>query len=251
MQTVDIGVCVAGMQTCENAAWRACTGQVLPTEEACNGRDDDCDGTTDENLTRACYGGPEETAGVGECRRGRAARVLAGLGAIAPMPKGPSTRHGGRDDDCDGVTDEIFDGLGDPAVLVLALAESVVTCIAPMAKSNVMSVRVGPSRSCAMASTTTAMVKPMRPLIWSRAVSSALANVLAVRCLYVVRTGRGHAVPSRQANRSPRALWTAVSRLPVTAMTTTAIGGLMSNFWLHRRGPRQGCIARNIPGTPP
>ena len=114
VQTVDIGVCVAGMQTCENAAWRACTGQVLPTEEACNGRDDDCDGTTDENLTRACYGGPEETAGVGECRRGRAACTGGSWGDCANAKRPVNETCNGRDDDCDGVTDEIFDGLGDP-----------------------------------------------------------------------------------------------------------------------------------------
>ena len=189
VQTVDVGVCMAGMQTCQNAAWRACTARSFLTEEACNGRDDDCDGTTDENLTRACYGGPQQTAGVGECRRGRAACTGGSWGDCANATTPVNDMAMGETMTAMASPMRYSMGSVTPAVLVLALAESVVTCIAPMAKSIVMSVRVGPSRSCAMASTTTAMVKPMRPLIWSRAVSSALANV-AVGALYVVRTGR-------------------------------------------------------------
>ncbi|MCC7534584.1 MAG: VCBS repeat-containing protein, partial [Deltaproteobacteria bacterium] len=49
-----------------------------PTRETCNGRDDDCDGRTDEGVTNAC----------GRC------------GAV------PRETCNGRDDDCDGRTDE-------------------------------------------------------------------------------------------------------------------------------------------------
>src|SRR6266704_1857417 len=43
--TAGVGTCRRGTQTCVNGAWNTCSGQVIPTGEACNGEDDDCDGT--------------------------------------------------------------------------------------------------------------------------------------------------------------------------------------------------------------
>jgi len=37
--TLDIGLCKGGTQTCTAGAWAACTGQVLPTSEVCDGKD--------------------------------------------------------------------------------------------------------------------------------------------------------------------------------------------------------------------
>jgi hypothetical protein len=72
-------------------------------QEACNGRDDDCDGTIDEELG-------EGACGVGACRRTVGYCVDGGLAACvagAPTPE----RCNGVDDDCDGMTDEeIADG---------------------------------------------------------------------------------------------------------------------------------------------
>jgi hypothetical protein len=46
----DVGVCVGGMQRCMAGHWGACTGTVRPAPvDACDGRDEDCDGTTDED----------------------------------------------------------------------------------------------------------------------------------------------------------------------------------------------------------
>lgn len=48
-----IGACRDGMMVCtELGAWQGneCNGATLPAEETCNGRDDDCDGATDEGL---------------------------------------------------------------------------------------------------------------------------------------------------------------------------------------------------------
>jgi len=41
-------VCSAGTQTCSGGVWSACVGRVLKSPEACNGKDDDCDGQIDE-----------------------------------------------------------------------------------------------------------------------------------------------------------------------------------------------------------
>jgi hypothetical protein len=48
-----VGVCRSGSMRCtELGAWvgNECVGATVPTEEACNGRDDDCDGSIDESL---------------------------------------------------------------------------------------------------------------------------------------------------------------------------------------------------------
>jgi len=54
--TQNVGICKAGSKTCnaQGTAYGACTGEVLPVVEACNnGKDDDCDGTVNENCAAA------------------------------------------------------------------------------------------------------------------------------------------------------------------------------------------------------
>lgn len=43
----DIGSCRKGEQICNNGVWSDCQGDVKPTEEICNGFDDNCDSITD------------------------------------------------------------------------------------------------------------------------------------------------------------------------------------------------------------
>ncbi|MBM4397773.1 MAG: VCBS repeat-containing protein, partial [Deltaproteobacteria bacterium] len=45
--TKDVGNCRGGTKTCTGGVLGACTGQVLPASETCDGEDDDCDGWTD------------------------------------------------------------------------------------------------------------------------------------------------------------------------------------------------------------
>jgi hypothetical protein len=52
--TGDQGACAAGIQQCDGSEWGACSGQVLPGDEACNGLDDDCDGELDDGVLSAC-----------------------------------------------------------------------------------------------------------------------------------------------------------------------------------------------------
>ncbi|MEK7607095.1 MAG: putative metal-binding motif-containing protein [Patescibacteria group bacterium] len=46
-----VGICVAGIQVCNNGAWGACQNAVNPAAEICNGLDDNCNGQVDEGLT--------------------------------------------------------------------------------------------------------------------------------------------------------------------------------------------------------
>ncbi len=92
--TSGVGICRAGSQTCGVsmgvASWGTCGGQTLPGTEACNGLDDDCDGTVDEGcactlgMSRSCYTGPAGTSGVGPCRAGTQSCVTGagGMGTV-------------------------------------------------------------------------------------------------------------------------------------------------------------------------
>ncbi len=82
----------------------ACDAMCVPVPEACNGSDDDCDGSVDEGygLGQAC------SAGLGMCARpGVWACTMQGgsaCNAVAAMP-GVEACNGG-DEDCDGNMDE-------------------------------------------------------------------------------------------------------------------------------------------------
>ena len=82
----------------------------MPTPEACNAQDDDCDGEVDEALVEFCYEGPEGTARTGACTGG-VTRCSDGEwgpcnGQVLPEAEGCN----GADDDCDGTVDEGRDG---------------------------------------------------------------------------------------------------------------------------------------------
>jgi hypothetical protein len=91
----------SGTRSCSTACtWNPC----IPPSETCNGRDDDCDGLTDE--TSGCPAG-----GSGSCT---ASCGTTGTRACSPScewgPCQPPTEVcNGTDDDCDGAVDEGYD----------------------------------------------------------------------------------------------------------------------------------------------
>ncbi len=106
----SVGECDPGALLCMGGGL-VCQGGTGPTAEICDGQDDDCNGFADDSPSGAgvaCDGGftfPPGTL-VGECRRGTmVCRGTMGLrceGAVGPIAE----RCNGRDDDCDGMTDE-------------------------------------------------------------------------------------------------------------------------------------------------
>ncbi len=110
--TKGVGSCKAGTRACADGKWGDCTGQILPIQETCNGRDDDCDGMLGSGLEcldgvmAACYTGPPETLNIGVCIGG-VMTWMNGLwgpcmGEIVPSAE----TCNGEDDDCDRVIDD-------------------------------------------------------------------------------------------------------------------------------------------------
>ena len=112
------GLCRAGTQTCAvtatGSAWGACAGEVLPSRDACDGRDTDCNGAPDtgcgctRGMTRSCYSGAAGTSGRGLCRAGTQTCVstINGAGTVWGPCAGEVVPAqdvcNGMDRDCDG-----------------------------------------------------------------------------------------------------------------------------------------------------
>ncbi|MHB8872962.1 MAG: MopE-related protein [Myxococcaceae bacterium] len=104
--TEDVGSCHGGTQTCVAGLYGTCAGELTPAPESCDNQDSDCDGTVDEDLSRACYSGPPGTEGVGVCQGGTQTCVAGSYGAcageVAPSAEGCDN----QDNDCNGQVDE-------------------------------------------------------------------------------------------------------------------------------------------------
>ena len=130
---IAVGACAEGVQHCAGAEWGPCQGAVEPANESCNGVDDDCDGTLDEELEAP---GCERTEGV--CAGARAVCAGAdgwtcGAEQYGEQYEAEESRCDGVDNDCDGQADEgcgCMDGAEQPCGGdVGACQQGVQTCV--------------------------------------------------------------------------------------------------------------------------
>jgi hypothetical protein len=111
------GVCLGAKKKavhCVSGSWQACTDleyaansvyyEAAP-EKTCDNRDNDCDSSIDESITKACYDGPTGTNGVGACHGGTSTCSAGGWGACAGQVMPVNETCNKVDDDCDGTTD--------------------------------------------------------------------------------------------------------------------------------------------------
>ena len=126
---VQDGVCAGAAKArdlCVSGAWLACDDQVYATHAAdyeagvelsCDGLDNDCDGSVDEDFSRTLKDGTElsgvnQPCGAGICGGGLTACDVAGTGIVCPSEgKAQPEACNGKDDDCDGLTDALDDSL--------------------------------------------------------------------------------------------------------------------------------------------
>lgn len=116
--TQGVGLCADGVQDCPTGTWlESCIGEVVPAEEVCNGKDDDCDGDVDE-------GGYCDTGKLGVCKDGLQECQGAGFRCAQQNKVGQETCDG-LDNDCDGQVDEgkLCQHLGDGLFCIKGFCE--------------------------------------------------------------------------------------------------------------------------------
>jgi hypothetical protein len=101
--TENVGVCKAAYRVCDGVAWGPCAGQRVPSGEVCDGKDNNCDGRTDEGSPGS--GAACNTRQPGVCSLGTS--ICQGGTLVCTPSTSPSNEVcDGKDNNCNGQTDE-------------------------------------------------------------------------------------------------------------------------------------------------
>lgn len=100
----ETGICENGTKTCSDGLYGSCIGATYPTDETCDGQDQDCDGNVDDPwmgvLDDPC------TVGIGECENSgviECATTTSTGCSVSALPAGTeSCPFTIEDEDCDG-----------------------------------------------------------------------------------------------------------------------------------------------------
>jgi hypothetical protein len=116
----DLGECTPGTQTCTGGTWEVCSG-VGPQIEACDGKDNDCNGLIDDKVC-PCSAGDQYPCGVNEgiCTEGVQNCNTEGFFTECTGQLPQDEICDDLDNDCDGQTDEDLET--DPGPNTCALA---------------------------------------------------------------------------------------------------------------------------------
>lgn len=117
------GACKRGTMQCgSNGVWGGCTGEILPVEEICDNKDNDCNGQVDEydaDQGTSCTA----TNKKGICRQGKKACINGRMQCRSAVQPSASDMCDGKDNDCDGNIDEDDPSIGKTCILPNARGE--------------------------------------------------------------------------------------------------------------------------------